>query len=56
MFSVVAPQPGGVYMASMLGGSTLTELRACMLLAEMEVRCPFNWCALIFNQSVHFVF
>eukprot|EP01084_Bolivina_argentea_P035379 65631_1 len=29
-------KPDGVYMATMLGGSTLTELRACMLLAGTE--------------------
>ncbi len=29
-------------MATMLGGLTLTELRACMLLAEMEVCACFE--------------
>ena len=29
-------KPDGVFIGSMLGGSTLTELRSCMLMAEME--------------------
>ncbi len=38
MACVAVLQPDGVFMATMLGGLTLSELRACMLLAEMEVR------------------
>ncbi|CAM9298672.1 unnamed protein product [Chrysoparadoxa australica] len=31
------PSPDGVFIGSMLGGNTLTELRQCLMMAEMEI-------------------
>lgn len=35
-FALQVLKPDGAFIGAMLGGSTLTELRSCLLLAEQE--------------------
>lgn len=36
-------KPDGAFIGAMLGGSTLTELRSCLLLAEQEREVRGGW-------------
>ncbi len=38
-----ALKPDGAFIGAMLGGSTLTELRSCLLLAEQEREVSVRW-------------